>query len=298
MTLTTAKVIAKTIGNAGAVITTFEIYAPRFLLAEINTHRVLSKSAASSRAIPLAKRIAMVESNGFIPDTFTKNKKGMSADENIDDASNEHAKDVWLTARNMMVGQATELGAINVHKQQANRLLEPFSYVHAVITATEWDNFYRLRKSPHAQPEFQELAGIMEMAEGWVKPRASMYHLPYTEDCDPKLSVEDLFYISAARCARVSYKTFEGVPSKLEDDIALCNRLLADGHLSPFDHPALADQVVMNDAGDRLWNSPNTHRQYWGWVPYRVSVEKNLGMVCRRDSFSVIPEAQFGHNKY
>lgn len=289
MTLTTAKVIAKSLGNAGAVITTFEVYAPRFLLAEINTHGVLSRSAASSRAIPLSRRIAMVESEGFVPETFTKNKKGMSADEDLSPEADAHAKDIWLTARDMMVGQARELEALGAHKQQANRLLEPFAYVHAVITGTEWDNFYKLRVSPHAQPEFRELAGLMQMAQDWAKPKASMYHLPYTDNCDPMLPLEKLFYVSAARCARVSYRTFDGVFSTVDDDIKLCNRLLADGHMSPFAHPATADLVVLGENGDRYWNAPKKHKQYWGWIPYRVDVEQNLGIMSRRDSFAAIP---------
>lgn len=293
MTLTTAKVIAKTIGNAGAVITTYEIYAPRLLLAEINTHRVLAKSAASSRAIPVSKRIDMVMDNPFVPETFSKNKKGMAADEVLSPEKDSLAKEIWLTARDAMVEAASGLGKLDAHKQHANRLLEPFAYVHAVITGTEWDNFFRLRISPQAQPEFDELAGIMDMASGWYKPKASMYHLPYTDNCDPMLPLEKLFYVSAARCARVSYKTFDGTFSTVDDDIKLCNRLLAEGHMSPFDHPANADLVISDADGRRWWNAPRRHRQYWGWIPYRDHVEDNLGMVCRRDSFAEIPAENF-----
>lgn len=287
MSHTTAKVIADTMGNAGARITTFEIYAPRFLLAEINTHGVLSKSAASSRAIPVEKRINMVRDQPFIPEAFTKNKKGMSADEVLSDEKNDRARAVWITACDMMAVQAMELAALDTHKQHANRLLESFTYVHGVITATEWDNFYKLRMSKAAQPEFQELAMLMNAAHGWSKPKLSMYHLPYTDTCDPKLDIDTLFKISTARCARVSYKTFDGTPSTAEADIALCERLITEGHMSPFAHPAVADNVGYdNDTLAWWWDNPELHKQYWGWIPHRVVMEETLGIVSRRDSFA------------
>ena len=51
--LISAKVIADSVCPKGVRMTTMEIEYPRFILAELNTHRMLSKNSASSRAIPV-----------------------------------------------------------------------------------------------------------------------------------------------------------------------------------------------------------------------------------------------------
>lgn len=41
-------------------ITSVQVKYPRFILPQLNTHRVFSRSTASSRAVPTAKLIEMV----------------------------------------------------------------------------------------------------------------------------------------------------------------------------------------------------------------------------------------------
>lgn len=285
MTSTTAKIIADTEGVIPeARITTFEIYAPRFLLAEINTHRVISKSAQSSRAIPVKKRIAAVTADPYIPAVFGKNQPGMQAQEALSDADSIAAKYRWERAAHDATISAELLANLGVHKQLANRVLEPFAYFYGVLTATEWDNFWQLRRSAEAQPEFRELADKMFDAYAASTPRVAPHHLPYCDTVPAGTHIELLLKISAARCARVSYKTFDGKLSIPEEDVALCDRLLVDGHLSPFDHPAACDELRY----DQHWMSPGDHRQYWGWIPYRVDIEEKLGVKCRRDSYAKI----------
>ena len=48
-----ANVICDSINEQGVRLTTFEIEYPRFILAELNTHRQLSRNSSSSRAIPI-----------------------------------------------------------------------------------------------------------------------------------------------------------------------------------------------------------------------------------------------------
>ena len=55
-----AKVIADSISN-GVRITSLQLHLPKFILAELNTHRVFSRSSASSRAIPTDKIIQMLD---------------------------------------------------------------------------------------------------------------------------------------------------------------------------------------------------------------------------------------------
>lgn len=291
---TTAKVIADTANpnELSARITTFEVYAPRYLLAEINTHRLLSRCAASSRAIPVERRITMTMCEPWIPDVFEKNCKGMHSSEALDDADQEKAQKIWREAITDALWHARRLSKLGTHKQFANRLLEPFVYYHGVITATEWDNFWWLRKSEHADPGFRVLAEKMHEAYSASTPVVSGMHAPYVrEEERAGLSNDQIFQISAARCARVSYLSHAtGKPSTVEEDLALCEKLMqpTGAHLSPFDHPSFDDGT--NGTHTRRWNSPVDHRQYWGWIPYRVLLEQALGIKCRRDSFDIIPE--------
>lgn len=288
MLSTTARIVADTVHMVPAArITTFEIYAPRYILAEINTHRVIAKSAQSSRAIPVKKRIEMVLADPYIPPAFGKNKSGMQSTETLSNGDTIAAEYRWKAAMNHAVQQAQALAQLGVHKQQANRILEPFSYFYGVLTATEWDNFWHLRCNPEADPGFEDLANKMHAAYLVSTPRVSSYHLPYCDNLDCH-TIEARCNISAARCARVSYKTFDGKISTPEDDYALCQKLLTQPHLSPFDHPAVCDTTYSVSTGEKYWRNPDGHRHLWGWIPYRVEIEERLGVKCRRNSYAEI----------
>ena len=224
-------------------LTTVLARFPRFILAELNTHRILSKSSASSRAIPVEKRIAAVREDPFIPESFGRNKKGMQAGEALEDEDQYQARRVWLEAAMGACNKADALRTYGVHKQHANRLLEPFAWHEAIITGTEWSNFFHLRISEHAQPEFRRLAEAIRDAMAASEPtrlRPGMWHLPLVGGVeDAQESIDTLVKLSVARCARVSYLTHEGKrdPAK---DIELHDRLLENGHCSPFEHAAVA----------------------------------------------------------
>lgn len=290
-----ATVVADTEMNS-ARITTIEIYCPRVILAEINTHRILTKSVASSRAIPVKKRIANVKADPYMP-VFGKNKKGMQQDETLDTVTQAQAGQIWCGAMTACVHAAEALESLEAHKQHANRVIETFCHIPAVITATEWDNFWLLRDSSQAQPEFEALAKAMRKALDESRPSAGGVHLPYVIPSEGIASTElaklmnigRACEISSARCARVSYRTVEGLVSTYDADATLCKRLLEQFHMSPFDHPAFADTAIptlLDGHGWHKWARPRDHRQYWGWIPYRVQVEQELGIKGRRDSFA------------
>ena len=71
-----AIVIADSINQNNDRITTMILTLPRIVLAELNTHRALSKNSASSRAIPFEKMRDMVLNDPFIPIAWKKNTKG------------------------------------------------------------------------------------------------------------------------------------------------------------------------------------------------------------------------------
>jgi thymidylate synthase ThyX len=260
-----AKIIADSISPAGVRLTTLQVTFPRFLLPEFNTHRMLSRNSASSRAIPVKKRIEAVLADPFIPEQFGRNQKGMQAHHNLEGEDLALAREIWIGTLNVAALEAQHLDEIGVHKQLANRLLEPFMWHTVVVTATDWDNFFHLRRHPDAQPEFQKIAGMMRDVMEASEPKEFCYgdwHLPYITDEDYSSENAGLHIgaISAARCARVSYLTHEG-KRDISADSALATRLLASGHLSPFEHPACAD--VRTDA---------YFGNLRGWVSYRKHI--------------------------
>lgn len=72
MTQTSAKVIKHSSYN-GVELLTLELEYPRFILAEINTHRAMAKSTSSNRAIPTA---TLLDMDIFIPSKVGINKSG------------------------------------------------------------------------------------------------------------------------------------------------------------------------------------------------------------------------------
>jgi hypothetical protein len=84
---TSAKVIADSIHYLQARdnrITTEVVTMPRIILAELNTHRVLSKNSASSRAIPYKKMLKSIMTNPFVPIAMQKDHSGMQGTEYLD----------------------------------------------------------------------------------------------------------------------------------------------------------------------------------------------------------------------
>ena len=146
-----AKVVAHSRSPQGHEVATISATFPRFILAELNTHRMLSKNSASSRAIPFKRMVEAVMEDPFIPMAWQKDHTGMQGTEYfIDPMSIQFATSNWLTARDNAVKLASSLhgtdnGYESVTKQLCNRLLEPFMWHKVLVTATEWENFFKLR---------------------------------------------------------------------------------------------------------------------------------------------------------
>lgn len=233
----------------GERLTTFVCTFPRFILAEVNTHRMLSRSSASSRAIPVEKQLARLENDPFYPVSWGKNQKGMQAGEELSEQDSYRARDEWATGREESMRSAVTLRDLGVHKQIANRLLEPHMWHTAIITATEWDNFWHLRNSALAQPEFKELAAEMHRQYTTGSPiltSPGVWHLPFIteEECQAGhvdfIPMPQRIYVSIGRCARVSYLTHDG-KRDIQADIDLAERRLRpSGHMAPFEHAAYA----------------------------------------------------------
>ena len=64
-----AEIVAHSINIHGDEIISVLATFPRIILAEVNTHRMLSKNTSSSRAIPFAKMVDTIQNDPFIPNT-------------------------------------------------------------------------------------------------------------------------------------------------------------------------------------------------------------------------------------
>ena len=225
-----------------------------------------SRNSASSRAIPTSKLIQRVLEEPAMPVEWGKNKKGMSADEELDTDEKVSAEATWLAARDRAVEFAQKFAEQQVHKQITNRILEPFMWHTVIVTATEWDNFFTLRCAPNAQPEIRVAANLMRQAYASSAPKTLgivEWHLPLLQDDERNLPIEEQKKISVARCARVSYLTHDG-KRNVGADLDLFTRLKQDRHLSPFEHVAMP-------SGDTAF-----HANFRGWVQMRKEIEAEI----------------------
>lgn len=297
-----AKIIADSICN-GHRITTFELEYPRFIHAEFMTHRLFSRNAASSRAIPVATQIALIRDTPAEPVHWGKNQPGMSAKEELDPTTKAGAINQWRKFANDAAFASESLMNIGVHKQIANRIMEPFAHIKVVCTATEYDNFFYLRCHKDAQPEIQHLAELMYAEYTKSKPvelKPGEWHVPYyrngywTPRNDDE-SLEDALAISSSCCAQVSYRKLDDSLEKAKD---IYKRLVDSKpvHASPFEHQGTPmeeayfcddEQVLLNCNTDNgtLDSEGITHfdrRGYaWsgnfrGWIQHRQLINDNV----------------------
>ena len=234
----TVKVLAHSRHPACPDLYTIEARYPRFIHAEVMTHRMFCRNASSSRAIPVERMIQDVLDDTALPVAWGKNQRGMQADEELNADTRAQAENVWLEARDAVVGAARRFGAIGLHKQVANRILETFGHISVIITATEWQNFFELRCHPAADPTMRALAETIRDRMSESVPRelvSDEWHLPYAAEYAGKVEAP---LISAARAARVSYLNHDGSKPDVSKDLSLADMLERERHLSPFEHPA------------------------------------------------------------
>ncbi|MBV7329607.1 FAD-dependent thymidylate synthase [Chloroflexi bacterium TSY] len=246
----------------GNRLVTIRMLYPRYIHAELMTHRVFSRNSASSRAVPVTKMIERVEQNPVIPPEWRKNQRGMQGYEILDEEGVDICKEAWRKSMEVAIEQARIMTKAGAHKQHVNRLLEPFMFIEVLVSATEWKNFLLLRDHHSAQPEIQSLAKAVRHAIEESLPtelEVGDWHLPFISAEDRENFELDLQKsISAARCARVSYYLRSGQKSDPGSDIALCDRLKGPKpmHLSPFEHVAVAveeHRQIGNFVGFKQW---------------------------------------------
>lgn len=263
--MTEAKVIADSVSHADGVrLTTMQVTMHRFVLAEFNTHRVFSRNSASNRAIPVHKQISRIMADLAYPVIWPVEQPGMQGGAEIDPEYIENERDIWRQASGHAIEHASSLVNEGIHKSVTNRLLEPFMWHTVVVTSTAWENFFALRLDADAQPEIRVAAEAMRAAYDASTPLSlaeGEWHLPYVSNrevedgvlayeagTDPETVRQGNLWvlrkISAARCARTSYLTQEGIRD-LSEDVRLYDRLVTQRldkglsiHWSPLEHVA------------------------------------------------------------
>jgi hypothetical protein len=287
----------------GTSLYTFVLVYPRVILAEINTHRALSRNTASSRAIPSRKQRERVLSNPFVPVVIGQNQKGMQAGGELSGWRRKVAYKTWEWARYPNVLASWILDKVGAHKQVVNRIVEPWTFTQQVVTATDLNNIFKLRNHKDAEPHFQIIAESMQLQVEYAERvfrtlswnggtpdrrlpindekggigvlqvlKPGEWHLPFVDMQDiESVGVDPMMWdvlkqVSAARCARVSYMLPEnGARSSIERDLELCARLSGSGHWSPFEHVA----------------TPTFDKEYVGnfkaWKQYRKEFEGEDG---------------------
>jgi thymidylate synthase ThyX len=267
-----AKIVADSISILGPRITTMQLTYPRYIHAELMTHRVFSRNASSSRAIPTTKLIENSLRDMVYPIEWGKNQAGMQAKaELLSEAEQREAAYIWESMANFCAEGVRRLSEIGLHKQWANRPLEWFGNITTLVTTTTWENWDELRDHEMAQPEIHNLARLMKIERAFSEPKVldpGEWHLPYILDEERShLTVDTLLKISTARCARVSYLTQEGISPTISKDLELYDRLVGSVplHASPCEHQA-------TPAGDPTASSGN----FCGWVQHRKLLEEKL----------------------
>lgn len=278
MTITATSILAS-VDPVGKRIDTLLLRYPRFIHAELMTHRQFSRNASSSRAIPVLRMIADVERDSVEPSFWGANQPGMQAKKALTGIALRVAKSHWTMAFLSAVEHARAMAEIGAHKQIVNRILEPFAHINVVVTATEWDNFFALRDHEDAQPEIRALAQAMKEAMESARVQSldiGQWHLPFVmpEEIREYQGLMDptgnLRAVSSARCARTSYLTHDGRKSTLAEDVALGERLTRSRpfHASPFEQQATPYVPGFHDETDQ--------RNFRGWVQNRALMEKYL----------------------
>lgn len=295
-----AKIICDSIGAQSPRLTTFKLRYPKFIHGEFMTHRVFSRNASSSRAVPVAKNIEEVNNCDLraAPVYWGREQKGMQIGDEFQPGDMHHPLYLWEEAALSAAKYAKRMVELGAHKSIVNRIIEPFLHINVVVTATEYMNFFGLRLDGGADPTMRALAEAMWREYNESKPQLlcpDQWHLPFIRDNDwssfagvkvepgPELHLFEnrssdsasqmicAIRSSVARCARVSYTSFDtGKLSTIEEDLKLYDRLVGAQpmHASPAEHQATPDDF---DESDTLYGWQNMHQwgNFVGWRQYR-----------------------------
>lgn len=265
-------ILADSINSRHVRLTTWLLTYPRFIHAEFMTHRVFSRNASSSRAIPLKKTIESIRANPALPEWWGKHKGGMQAGDQLVEPQLLVVQDDSLRAMNNCITRAEYADAQGLHKSITNRWLEPWSHITVIATATHMGNFFGLRAHPAAEPTFQVLAyGMLGdyLTSDPFLVKDGDWHIPFTTKETANLDLNTRLKIATARACWVSCNAPDkefGTTEELIDAATVRHDASEKaGHWSPFEHCARA--IPVGEHYPRS-NFDQSDRES-GWFQYR-----------------------------
>ena len=287
--------------NTGKEIVTFELVYPRMVHAELMTHRMFSRNAASSRAIPISKVVEMVRDNPATPSHWGINQPGMQARQEFTGDALEQIQRLWDDAAYSAANFSEVMANMGAHKQVANRVTEPYQWMKVVLTYTEGNNWYWLRDHTDADPTIHELARKMWQAVSTKTPFViypGEWHVPYVNRVRDAgglkylteiyisddnfesqwLTLEQALAVSSSCCAQVSYRLLD---LSLEKAMMIYGRLVESEpvHASPFEHQATpmrknpdfrSKGITHRDRDGKFWSA-----NFQGYIQHRQLIPNN-----------------------
>lgn len=262
-----AEIVADSISEHGDRLTTFRLHYPRIIHAEVMTHRMFSRNASSSRAIPVKRVLEQVQTNPAMPVHFGKNQSGMQDAGELDaligipyiDSEGEEqtrfvtADEYWELSAYSASEFAQAFSDAGYHKQVANRLLEPYQFMNTIVSMTDIDNYFHLRLHKDADPTFVNLTECMYDAYNQSNPQIIQdgdYHLPFIEKRYDVVSDDIMYFadgiqidlstaikVSISVCCQVSYRKDD---MSIEKALKIYDMLVTMSpiHASPLEHIA------------------------------------------------------------
>lgn len=293
-------VLASRHAITGRMVYTLHLRYPRIIHGEVMTHRVFNRNARSSRAVPVKTMLAEIRGSAcFIPWHWTRNQSGMQGAENFTEEEISIFRAEWVHDALVACDRAEHRMGQGLHKQIANRPLEAFMWMDLLVTSTHWANFLHLRDHDAAEPHVRDLAVLVGQALNAAADFAQVlypgqWHLPYVtrEEMEhdlivwrfsdaadayvtPGEGISDIAKkISSARCARISYKPFDGNGS-FEKELERYGSLVGNDavHASPLEHQCSPDEVFDEDEdGHYFYAHPELHGSLTGFVQFRKTV--------------------------
>jgi hypothetical protein len=272
-------IIADSVSFHSPRLTTFCVKFHKFILAEFNTHKMISRSDRSSRAVSTKQLLEEAKLDPAMPFEFRRNIPGMSGGELLTGDDLTDAQERWMAHRDFAVKVVQEGLEDNEAKETLNRHLDQFVYTHSVRTATEdsWMNFFGLRLDSHAQPEIRILAENMWVDYNVSSPKflyPGQWHMPFMSGVEPNPNNNPdqlrIVKISAARCANMSYGPKPQWP-EISKSLELYNRLVNSSpmHLGPLEHQATPDIKTHRVFGKYNYRYPQLHGNLPGWQQFR-----------------------------
>lgn len=287
-----ADIIADSINPVEDRLTTFELVYPMYVHNEFMTHRSHSRNTSSSRAVPISANIKQVNDEPVVPVEWGANERGMVANKLLDPQAALDAEAEWLDARLDAIRHVRNLDTLNVHKQLANRLLQPWQWITVIASATNegWENFFSLRTAFDAQPEIRKLAWLM--AEQYydnsepILRVVSDWHLPLYDRTEYDMAQRTVSIreakISAARCASVSYLRQHDERTDAAWVDLTDGKLVSLGHWSPLEHPAKCMNSHARSGNFRGW------RQLRKYYPQELRIFTQADWHSRKNALAVL----------